>query len=506
MRCFIRKKSDISAIETIGMKNICRFFRWLGLGLISAFVFWPAASNGQISDQIRELIDQSHAENAFWAVQVRDSTGNLLENLNGDKLIRPASNLKLISSGAFLDKLGPDYRYRTILYGRGRQEGDKWMGDLIIRGSGDPTIDGNFSDGDPMFLFQKWYEKLYDLGIRSIEGNIIGYEGLFDDVPYPNGWDWDDLSFYYAPEINALSFNSNVVDLEVTANGAVGSTPRIQWYPFNTPYVEFINEQSVTPRGTRFQESYRRVLGTNTIILKSTLPQGYYETEPLSVLEPSMYFIDTFSRYLEKGDIRVNGRLLVDRDYYGWNAGGLRILDIHISEPLHKIIEWSNRESDNFYTEMLLKTMASEVYNVQGTTDLGLRVMKEFMHEMDFDTLSVSVSDASGMASSTLLKASDLNRYLLRVQEKDYFPHLLHSLPVGGVNGTLSYRFRNSPVREQFYGKTGYLSGVRALSGYLDSGSGRRLAVTIVTNNYTARTAHVDYVHERILEYIYSEY
>jgi serine-type D-Ala-D-Ala carboxypeptidase/endopeptidase (penicillin-binding protein 4) len=114
---------------------------------------------------------------------------------------------------------------------------------------------------DPLFLFEKWYQVLDSLGIRQIDGNIVAYDGLFDDVPYPRGWEWDDLSYYYAPEINALSFNSNVVNLEVIADGEVGGTPQIQWYPFNTPYVDFVNEQVITPRTTRYNESYQENSG-----------------------------------------------------------------------------------------------------------------------------------------------------------------------------------------------------------------------------------------------------
>jgi serine-type D-Ala-D-Ala carboxypeptidase/endopeptidase (penicillin-binding protein 4) len=463
-------------------------------------------AQAQLSDEIRTLIDNSRADNAFWAVQVRDSSGTLLENLNGDKLVRPASNLKLITSGAILDRLGPNYRFQTVLYGRGEQHGDTWVGDLIVKGSGDPSINGVFTNGNALFLFEKWADMFSEKGIKNIQGDLIGFDGLFDDVPYPKGWEWDDLSFYYAPEISALSFNSNVVDLEVLANGRIGSTPEIHWSPFNTPYVEFINEQMITAPGSRFNESYRRVLGTNTIILRSTLPQGYYETEPLSVTSPSLYFMDTLYRYLELRDIDISGRIFIDSDFYSWSERYLTPLDVHVSEPVHKMVEQLNKESDNFFTEMLLKKLASHVYGVQGTTELGLDILREYMQEMQFDTLSVSLRDGSGMAPATLMKASDLNRFLLNVKHKNYFPYLYKSLAVGGVSGTLSHRFRNSSVYESFSGKTGFVSGVRALSGYLDTQSGQQLAVTLITNNYTARTTQVDFVHQRILEHLYYHY
>lgn len=472
---------------------------------ILLFFSVPAHSQTQVSDSILNLISTSRASNALWAIQVRDSSGNVLESYNAGKTVRPASNLKLVSSGAYLDILGPEFQFSTKLYGQGMQSDSVWSGDLVVEGSGDPSIDGTFYEDDPLFLFEKWTNLLKRKGIKKIEGNMVGNNGLFDDVPYPEGWEWSDLSFYYAPEISALSFNSNVVDLEVIADGPVGSTPDIQWFPFNTPYVEFVNEQQITPRGSEYDESYRRVLGTNVIILRSTLPQGYYETEPLSVLEPAYYFMDTFQRYLEKSGIEVTGQIFIDSNYY-FDHSGMELLDEHKSEPLHKLVRWMNRESDNFYTEMFLKKTVAEVYEVQGSTELGLEMLKEYMYEMDFDTTLVSLRDASGMAPATLLKAEDYNQYLLKVKEKDYFPYLYESLSVGGVNGTLSYRFRNSTVHGNFYGKTGFVSGVRALSGYLDTKSGQQLIVSIFTNNYTAKTSHVDLIHQRILEYLYSEY
>jgi serine-type D-Ala-D-Ala carboxypeptidase/endopeptidase (penicillin-binding protein 4) len=467
-------------------------------------LFTGRSAVSQVSSQIEYIIDRSQAGNAFWVVQVRDSSGNVLEDLNGDKLIRPASNLKLVSSGAFLDNLGSDYTFKTSIYGRGEQEGDRWRGDLIIKGSGDPSIGGEFNNNDPLFLFEKWYQILDSLGIKQIDGNIIAYDGLFDDVPYPRGWEWDDLTYYYAPEINALSFNSNVVNLEVRADGEIGSTPSIQWFPFNTPYVDFVNEQVITPSGTRYNESYRRILGTNTIVLRSTLPRGYYETEPLSVMAPSLYFIDTFSRYLEEAGIRFSGQLLTDSDYYAWNEEGLKLFDTHTSVSVGSMVQWLNRESDNFYTEMLTKMLSVEKFGIQGSTELGIGVIKEFMHSTGFDTLSVNLRDASGMAPSTLVNGSDLNRYLVNIQDKPWFNELYESLSIGGINGTLGHRFRNSSVNGNFYGKSGFVSGVRSLSGYLQTKSNNRIAVTIVTNNYTVRTAHIDWVHERILEYLYN--
>jgi len=504
MKPFKVKRNSISDHDVYHHGRI--LFSSLVVWLVLTFVaVSPNDSFSQQIDHVRDIIDRSHASSSFWSVMVRDSNGDVIYDYNSDKLIRPASNLKLVSSAAFLEKLGYDYTFETTLYGTGEQVGNRWAGDLYIRGSGDPSINGKAYD-DPLFLFEQWFSLLDSMGVEIVDGNIIGHDGYFDDVPYPRGWEWDDLSYFYAPEISALSFNLNVVDLEVLANGRPGSTPTITWFPFDTPYVQFVNEQRITPRGTRFDESYRRELGTNRIYLRSTLPEGYYETEPLSVHNPSRFFIDTFKRYLERQGIGVRGQLLITRDQVNWSAPGFVELDSHQSHPLHTMITRLNRESDNFYAEMLLKNLASVEYGVPGSTELGLKVVKEFMKSSGFDTTAVMLRDASGMAPATLLRTSELNQFLYDIQSKPYFEYYLNSLSVGSVNGTLRYRFHNNSVSDNFLGKTGFLSGVRSLSGYLDTRNGERLIVTIATNNYTVRTTVVDLIHERILNYFYTNY
>lgn len=474
----------------------------LGLMMVPCLVL---VATGQERDPIADIIESSSASSSFWSFQVRNSSGEILEEYNGDYLIRPASNLKLVTSAAYLDQLGPDFEFETSLYGSGERSGNRWRGDLYIRGAGDPSINGKAYD-DPLFLFQHWFSILDSMGVEVIDGNIFGHHGYFDDVPYPRGWEWDDLSYYYAPEISALSFNQNVVDLEVRADGNPGSKPSITWFPFETPYVQFVNEQRITPVNTSFDESYRRDLGGNTIYLRSTLPEGHYETEPLSVHNPSLYFIDTFKRYLQLMGIRVEGQLLLSDEPMDWDDAGFTKLHSHRSRPLHTMVDRLNRESDNLYAEMLLKTLVAERYGVPGSTELGLEIVKGFMNDHGFDSTAVTLRDASGMAPATLLKTSDLNRFLVGMQQKPYFDLYYNSLSIAGRNGTLQYRFYNSDIANNFFGKTGFMSGVRSISGYLVTATGERLVVTIATNNYTVRTAVIDKIHQQILDYLYNRY
>lgn len=479
----------------------------MGAAILLTFLLaMPADAQPQLenlSARLSETIERSRADDAFWSVVVRDTTGKVLYAHNPRKLVHPASNVKLITSAAILDILGPDYTFTTNIYGVGYQEGNKWQGDLIIRGAGDPSISGQFYRDNRFHVFDKFYSVLDSLGINEINGNLIGNDSFFDQQPYPKEWHWQDLSFYYGVEINALSFNNNAVDLRVYARGEVGETPEIEWFPFDTDYVDFVNEQVITPPGSEYDEYYRRILGTNTIVLKSKLPQGYVEKESLSIMNPPRFFLDTFKKYLEDGGIKVSGRTIVDSQEVEWNKEEYKPIVQHESVPMRTMLQRINKDSDNFYTEMLLKTMAAEHFDARGSTELGLSLIKEFAASVRVDTTKLVMSDGSGMASSTLLTTSDLTNMLLEMRNHTNFAVYKNSLSVGGVDGSLKNRFRNTPFRGRIYGKTGYVSGVRTLSGYMDTASGQTVAFSIVTNNYTNKTAYIDNLHDGIIRQLF---
>lgn len=477
--------------------------------LLLSFFSLPGAVRAQsiiFSPDVIQTIENSEANNAFWSVSVRDTTGKIVEGYNFEKLVRPASNIKLLTTATILNELGPDYTYKTKMYGVGHQEGNTWEGDIIIRGVGDPSISGKYYNEDRFHVFDEFFMALHSLGIKKIDGNLIGNDSFFDQKPYPKGWSWQDLSYYYGVEINALSFNNNAVDLRVYADGKVGDKPEIEWFPFDTDYVNFVNDQVITPADTRYDEYYQRLLGTNTIILGSKLPKNYLEKESLSIFNAPMFFLDTFKKYLEDGSIKVNGDLIVDDQPQDWDSGQYKILAEHQSVPLRKLLKQVNKESDNFYTEMLLKTAAAEHFDATGSTELGLSLVQDFADSMQMDTTNIVMNDGSGMAPSTLVTTEDLTKLLINMRQHPHYDVYKNSLSVSGVDGSLENRFDGAEMKGKVLGKTGYISGVRTLSGYLEASSGQTLAFSIAANNYTVETSYIDYVEDKIVRKLYNKY
>lgn len=467
--------------------------------LLSVFVV-----SGVFAQDIESVLQDSPNQEAFWSLMVLNAEGDTLENLYSDKLIMPASNQKLFTLGAALDRLGGDYQYDTRIYGKGLQQDSVWKGNLYIIGAGDPSISGFLYEDDRYYVFEKMHQQLKNRGITKIEGSIIADVHLFDRDRYPKGWSWDDLSFYYGVEITPLSFNNNAVDLVVLADGEVGEKPDISWFPENTSFVNFINNQVIAPAYTEYDEYYRRDMGSNRIELGSSLPKGYIEEESLSIHNASLFFLDSFQQYLLKQGMEVTGSFWVTDQRT--DTTNMTKLANHRSKPLRELINWANKESDNFYVEMILKTLAAEKGAIPATFEDGILEVREFLGELGIDTTMVLMNDGSGMAAGNFTTTGNIAAFLRVMQNEPEYRDFLNSLAVAGIDGTLAHRFKGSPLYNNFRGKTGYLSGVRTLSGYFTAQSGQELIVSIATNHYAGKVKPVDQTHQRILEYLYAKY
>ena len=476
---------------------MCQAFRRLLL-----LIFFLLTTNNLVGQGISAIIEGAPNQEAFWAVSVRAADGTVLEEFNPDKLIIPASNQKLYTTAAVLDGLGSDFRYATNIYGQGVLEDGIWKGDVIIQGVGDPSISGTLYEDDRFFVFRTFADQLKDKGITKIEGTLIADVSYFDDQVYPPGWDWYDMSFYYGVEISALSFNNNAIDLVVNADGDLGEAPKISWFPDNTEYVEFVNMQKITAPETEYDEYYQRDMGQNRIVLRSSLPQGYLELESLSVFDAPTFFVDSFEKYLASEGIEIT-QLEPRKKTIG---GEWELLASHTSKHLSELVERVNKKSDNFYAEMLLKTLAAEKTGNPGSFEAGVKEVRHFMGELGVDTTYVTMKDGSGMAMGNYTKTSVMSDFLVKMQTHPEFQAFKNSFPISGVDGSLAYRMKDTALRGDFLGKTGYVTGVRTLSGYLTTASGKTLSVSLATNNFIGKLKPIDRVHEQILLYLYEKY
>ena len=470
--------------------------------LAAAFLL---VANAVSAQDLASIIAAAPNQEALWSVTVRDQEGEILEGWNSENVIIPASNQKLFTTAAVLDGLGSDFRYTTNIYGAGVLSDSVWNGDLIFRGSGDPSISGVMYNENRYYVFGQLVRKLKALGIKEVTGSLIADISYFDQQTYPKGWDWDDLSFYYGVEIAPLSFNNNAVDLIVIANGEIGQRPKISWFPENTRFVNFVNYQKITSPDMEYDEYYQRDLGSNRIVLGSTLPQGYIEKESLSINNAAMFFLEAFQEFMNDSGIKMPGSYMVQNP--NPDIKNLEVIASHTSEPLSKLVEWANKESDNFYTEMLLKTLDAEKSKVPGSFEFGIKEVRNFLGRMEIDTNYVVMKDGSGMASGNFTKTSILSEFLVKMQHHPEFEAFYTSMSIAGIDGTIAHRMKGTPLYNNFKGKSGFVGGVRTLSGYFTTASGKTLVVSMAANNFISEKVRpIDAVHEQILHYLYAKY
>lgn len=466
-------------------------------------VFVFLLTQNSAAQSTHEFIESLSNQEAFWSLTVLNEQGVKVEDVNSHKLIIPASNQKLYTLAAVLDRLGSDFRYTTNIYGSGKLVGSTWQGDLIIKGSGDPTISGFLYNDDREFVFKSFLAQLKSKGISKIDGSLIADVSYFDNEVYPTGWDWYDLSFYYGVEIAPLSFNNNAFDLIVDASGNIGERPSISYYP-EIEDLDIINNQEIVTADRKYDEYYRRKLGHNKVELASKLPQNYIETESLSIDNAGLFFIKSFELFLKNNGIQISNSSSNSEGCSAFDCSV--ILASHTSKPLSELVDWANKESDNFYTEMLIKTLAAEKQGIPGTFDNGIKEVRMFLAEQNVDTNLVKMNDGSGLASGNFTTTANLSQLLFSMKSHKEADVFLNSLPVAGINGSIAYRFKGTELYNNLRAKTGYVGGVRTLSGFMTTSSGKEITFSLATNHFIGKVRPVDNAHQQLLEYLYAKY
>lgn len=460
---------------------------------------------------VDEIVGSATLSDAHWGIEVTHAvTGEVLYARNAGKNFVPASNAKIYTAAAGLALLGPGYRYETRLYADAPVEDGVIDGNLVVRGTGDPTIGGRDQEDSPTQVFEAWADSLRQLGITYVTGDIIGDDDVIDDTPFGEGWAWDDAPYYYAAELGGLVFSRNTVNVQIRAQEP-GQPGVVAWAPYNTDYVTIVNSTRSIGAGFPLDEEYGRAPGTNVIHLASRVPAGRIDREALSVSNPTGYFTHVLREALVRGGLAVGGHgvdvdvLSIKPDY---DEDSLRVLTHYASDSLGRIAYHLLKASDNLYAEQVLRTIGAErpvpsEDAEPGSAEMGRRAANAFFAVAGVDTVRTRLVDGSGLSRMNLITPSGttaLLRHMWNHPDEGVRRTFYQALPVGGQDGTLEYRFRSGPARQNVRAKTGTLTGVSALSGYVTTAGGTPLAFSILANNYTVRTSQVRAAQDRIVQ------
>lgn len=417
---------------------------------------------------------------------------------NEHKLFIPASNMKLFTSAAGLIKFSPEFKYRTRIYSVGQVSKGVLTGNLVIRGSGDPSITGRFSrDNDVTNIFRDWADSLLSKGISSISGNIIADDSYFQDDPLGYGWNWDDEPYWYSAEISALSINDNCVDITVTASDTIGQAPRVELFP-KSHYFGIDNRAVTTIADSVRTLSVSREHVQNVITIRNKIPVNKPRyTESIAIQQPSLFFVTVLKSILEEKGISVSGEVKTVHSQPDYDSGNYKMVFTHFSPPLKDIVKALLKISHNLYAEQLLRTVGAE-YGASASGSSGAKIVSGIIQNMGVPEEEFIMYDGSGLARANMVTPYAVSRLLIKMAGTNVFDAFYDALPIAGVDGTIKHRMKGSSAEGNLHAKTGYVRHVRSLSGYVDSKDNERFVFSILVNNYTIPTRAVEALQDRI--------
>jgi D-alanyl-D-alanine carboxypeptidase/D-alanyl-D-alanine-endopeptidase (penicillin-binding protein 4) len=441
----------------------------------------PLTPLGQLRRDIDAILAAAPLARSYWGIAVKSARNEeTLYSLNSGKLLMPGSLMKIVTLAAAADRLGWDYTFETNLMIAGSVDAGSLDGDLIVAGSGDPSI---VEDGVATELFGAWAEVLKSTGIRSIAGRIVGDDNAFDDDPWGPGWAWDDLAGRDAAPISALQFNENVVQAAIAPGAAAGLPAVISFTPDkNTLEVE--NHLVTEPPGTILSVTARRA-GPGTVALSGTIPSG---VEPfvriLAVDNPTLYFVTALRAALVAHGIEVRGAAIDIDDIADPPPADRRTtIATHRSLPLSELSLRLMKNSQNLYAETLLKTLGAT--GESPTLESGRMVVADVLTAWGVPPAGLVQVDGSGLSRYNYVTADTVTAVLSHIHRDDRLRVPFEaSLPIAGRDGTLAARMKGTAAEGNVRAKSGTLANVRSLAGFVTSADGEPLIFVIMANNF----------------------
>jgi D-alanyl-D-alanine carboxypeptidase/D-alanyl-D-alanine-endopeptidase (penicillin-binding protein 4) len=438
-----------------------------------------------------------------WGVDIRSlDTGEHLYDLNAGRLMMPASNMKIVTLAAAADILGWDYRFTTTLATTGTVEGGVLKGDLVVRGGGDPTI--NTREGRATAVLDQWAAALRAAGIQQIDGSVIGDDQHFDDEGIGAGWAWDYLQFGYAAPVGALQFNENLATLTITPGLEAGAPATVALSAGSG--LRTLTRVSTSAAGTAATIDYRRRLDQPLLEVSGTIAAGSAPLErTVAVVNPTIFFAQSLKDGLIARGVAVRGEA-VDLDDV---AAGLasataeRRTVVETKSPsLREVGTVLMKVSQNLYAETLVKAVGASRGGL-GTFEGGLTGVRTALASWGVPGDGFVIADGSGLSRYNYLAAATVIAVLERKYKDDrHREAFVATFPIAGKDGSLATRMQRTRAAGNAVAKTGSISNVRSLSGYVRTRDGEMLVFSILANDFVIPSATVNWIADLAVEHL----
>lgn len=471
----------------------------IAIALVAGLANWTAPAAAQEMAQLRDRLESAFGSyswgNADWSVLVLSlDAHDTLFAIAPANALAPASNVKLLTSAAALQVLGPDYRFLTYALGTGDVEHGVLLGDLVLYGTGDPGISDRFY-GRRDDVFQRLIDDLVEAGVRTVSGDLVADASFFPGPLRGAGWDPRDLNEHFTAGVSALSFNENVVSFRIRA-GPVGAAPLVETIPSHSA-LEVLNRAETVDGRARPRLAILRDDPLEPVRVEGRMERASQEVwRQMTVAVPADFAGASFRAALEARGITVAGetRTTVDADASVVKTiaapmlgrPGPRILARHVSRPLSAYLSVINKESNNLFAELVFRTVGRVVEGA-GSPEASALAVSKALASIGVDTSGIVQLDGSGLDGGNRVSAGAFVQIIQGMSESQLWPEFWASLPQAGTRRELA-RMYQTPAAGNLRAKTGTIEGVSALSGMVRSADGERLAFSLMVNDSPSQT------------------
>jgi D-alanyl-D-alanine carboxypeptidase/D-alanyl-D-alanine-endopeptidase (penicillin-binding protein 4) len=463
----------------------------------------PADTAAVLQREIEQLVSDPAAGAGTWGVQVRSLLRrDTLVSVNAHRLLTPASTMKAVTLAVAADQLGWDYTYETRVVATGSVTDGTLNGDLVIVGSGDPSLDD--WDGTATSVFRSWAVRLTELGIHAIAGRIIGDGRAFVDQGLGSGWAWDDLAYSYSAPASALQFNEGAAQLVVTPGAALGAPPSVRVSPAYAR-VDVRASAATVAAGTPTVLTIVPMPRTDALALSGTIAiDASRQVRTVAVASAPLYFARAVREGLIASGIEVRGEAVEARDadpivLPAATDTVTSVVMTHRSPVLSSVADTMMKLSQNMFAETLLRTLGRERGGA-GSADAGLQVVRNVLTSWGVPPAEARIADGSGLSRYNLVTPDAMVTVLSHVWDDERLrDRYTASLPVAGRAGTLSARMKRTAAENNVTAKTGSFSNARAVTGFVRTADGEPLAFSIIANNYGVSADAIDRVSDAIM-------